>query len=273
MTPISRISSRSTGHFDPKNWFSEGDGLLASATKIRDTWKDHRQTFSQTIRNPQRADPSDWHLLTGLPRASMLLLAHSVEMYLKAGMAKAYCGCSERMFNRDVKNRLSHKLTFMAKELLFDLKVNDEQNLAHLKDMILFDARYPAFVPDGASYSDTVNQQTQRIWSDNNFNAFSELAKRVRQHSHDIDSNSANPASFTSVTIDYDGYLTLRIGGNLMPRITYCVSSTQKSNSETSMDDMKALFASHKYQHINHFWDHAWIFEDGENRTYFHTRP
>ena len=36
--------------FDAKNWFSEGDGLLASAAKTRETWTDHRRAFSQTVR-------------------------------------------------------------------------------------------------------------------------------------------------------------------------------------------------------------------------------
>ena len=87
----SRISKRSAGQFDPNNWLSEGDGLFASAAKTREFWTNHRQTFSQTVRNREsrkRNCASDWNLLTGLPRASMLLLAYSVEMYLKAGMAK-----------------------------------------------------------------------------------------------------------------------------------------------------------------------------------------
>ena len=159
-----RISKRSAGQFNPKNWFSEGDGLLASAAKTRETWTDHRRAFSQTVRNQgsEKSDrASDWNLLTGLPRASMLLLAYSVEMYLKAGMAKAYYGCSARMFERDIKGRLGHRLVSMAKELAFNLKDGDETNLALLKDMMLFDARYPVFVPEGASYADTVNRQTE----------------------------------------------------------------------------------------------------------------
>ena len=79
---------------------------------------------------------------------------------------------------------------------------------------MLFDARYPVFVPDRVSYADTVNQQTERIWSSGNFEALSELANRIKQHSKTIDSDHRIPASFKPYMIDRDGYLTLRIGGN-----------------------------------------------------------
>ncbi len=244
MNESSRISKRSAGQFDPKNWLSQGDGLFASATKTREIWTNHRRTFSQTVANRESRKPiraSDWNLLTGLPRASMLLLAYSLEMYLKAAMAKAYHGCCEKMFERDVKGRLGHNLVSMAKELLFDLKDGDETNLAVLKDMMIFDARYPVFVPDGASYADTLNQQTERIWSARTFKALSELASRIKQHSKNIDSDHSNPVSIKSFTIDHDGYLIFRVGGNLPPRITYRVSSVQKSYCKTSLRDMKAL--------------------------------
>ena len=276
MNKSSRISKRSAGQFDPKNWFSEGDGLFASAAKTRETWTDHRRAFSQTVRKrrSEKSDrASDWNLLTGLPRASMLLLAYSVEMYLKAGMAKAYYGCSARMFERDVKGRLGHRLVSMAKELAFNLKDGDETNLALLKDMMLFDARYPVFVPEGASYADTVNRQTRRIWSSSNFEDYSELISRIKQHSQLIDSDSSNPASCNSYRIDRDGYLTFRIGGNLPPRITYRVSLAPKSNCKTPPDEIKALFVSPQYPQLSRYWERAWIYEDGEEKTYCHAQP
>ena len=276
MNKSSRISKRSAGQFDPKNWFSEGDGLLASAAKTRETWTDHRRAFSQTVRKrgSEKLDrASDWNLLTGLPRASMLLLAYSVEMYLKAGMAKAYYGCSARMFERDVKGRLGHRLISMAKELAFNLKDGDKTNLARLKDMMLFDARYPVLVPDGASYADTVNRQTERIWSSANFEIFLELANRIKQHSQSIDSDSSNPASRDSYRIDHDGYLTFRVGGNLPPRITYHVSSVQKYNRKTTPVEMKALFVSPQYPQLGRYWERAWIYEEGEEKTYCHAQP
>lgn len=268
--PSERISKRSTGQFNPKNWFSEGDGLLASSTKTREIWTNHRETFSKTVQerqtgNRDRAD--DWNLLTGLPRASMLLLGYSVEMYLKAGLAKAYYGCSEEMFNRDVKNRFGHKLVPLAKEIAFVFVDEDEKNLNLLKDMILFDARYPISAPKGLPGFDAVNQQTGRIWSSKTFEVLIELANRIKEHSGTIDANSKNPAFLRSFNVDEDGYLLFRVGGNLPPRITYRLSSVQERECKTSLDDVKALFVSPQFQRLRCYWDRAWIYEDGKKKT------
>ena len=276
MNSSGRISKRSTGQSDPKNWFNEGDGLLASSAKTREIWTNHRQTFSQTVqeRKSGNRDPlSDWSLLTGLPRASMLLLGYSVEMYLKAGLAKAYYGYSEKMFERDVKGRFGHKLVSLANEIAFPFKDGDKNSLTLLKEMVLVDARYPVFVPEGASYADTVNQQTGRIWSNENYEAFTELANRVKAHSRTIDEDSNNPASFCSVDVDDDGYLAFRVGGNLPPRITYRLSSVQKQNCETSLEDIKALFTEPQFQSLRHYWERAWIYEDGEEKTSLRAQP
>lgn len=271
-----RISKRSVGQFDPNNWISEGDGLLASSAKTRKIWTNHRQTFSQNVqvresRNRDRA--SDWSLLTGLPRASMLLLAYSVEMYLKAGLAKAYLGCSEEMFERDVKGRFGHKLVLLAKEIAFPLEDEDGANLTLLREMMVVDARYPVVVPSGASYAGTVNQQTGRIWSSKNSEALTALAKRVKDHSQTIDADRNNPAFAMSVTVDDDGYLAFRAGGNLPSRITYRLSSFQKCTGETSPNDMKAVFASPAFHQLRFHWERAWIYEDGEKKTSCRRRP
>ena len=276
MEPSGRISKRSVGQFDPKNWFDEGDGLLASSAKTREIWTNHRQTFSQTVqeRKSGKRDPlSDWSLLTGLPRASMLLLGYSVEMYLKAGLVNAYYGCSEEMFRRDLKSRFGHKLISLAKEIAFPFKDGDENNLTLLKKMILVDARYPVFVPEGESYADTVNQQTGRIWSSENYEALTELANRVKTHSRTIDADRNNPASCVSVNVDDDGYLAFRVGGNLPPRITYRLSSVQKQNCETSLEDIKALLAEPQFQLLRHYRERAFIYEDGEQKTSLRAQP
>ena len=249
---------------------------MASSGKIREIWDDHRQVFSAIGKGQKTKD--DWDLLTGLPRASMLLLGYSVEMYLKGGLVKAYHGCSEDMFNRDVKQRFGHKLICLAKEIVFPLENEDEGNLKQLQDMILVDARYPVYVPGGATYSDTANQRTWKIWSQSNFNSFTELASRIRVHSASINSNSNDPASFRTFNVDEDGYVAFRIGGNLPPRITYRLSSEQKRSSQTSKDDVKALIeenssCSSSCKIIMHYWKHAWIYEDGEEKTRCHARP
>ena len=256
MNDSDRITNRSDGQFDPKNWLKEGDGLLASAKEVRENWTDFKQTLSK------RRSAPDWNLLTGLPRSSMLLLGYSVEMYLKGGLTKAYYGCSKEMFERDVKQLFGHNLVLLAKEIYFDFKNGDADNFDGLKKMVLVDARYPVYVPEGQSYSNVVNQQTRKIWSIENFDAFYALAERVREHAHAIDSDSNNPAEMSSWQVDQDGYLAFRAGGHLPPRITYRISSAQVEAGTTSLDDMKKLFASPQYFRLKHFWDSAWIYED-----------
>lgn len=268
---ILRISKRSVGEFDAKKWINEGDGLMASSRKIREIWGDHRQVFSTT----EQKTNDDWNLLTGLPRASMLLLGYSVEMFLKCGLAKAYYGCSEQMFYRDVR-KFSHKFLSLADEIAFPLENKDKNNLQQLQNMVLFDARYPVFVPKGQKYSDKVNQQTGEIWSQSNFNSLAEMTNRIRAYSTSIDSNTKNQASFISLNIDKDGYVAFRVGGNLPPRITYRLSSEQKQNGQTSKDDIKALIkgdSSSSCKIIMHCWGDAWIYEDGESETLCHARP
>ena len=246
-----RISRPSVAQFDPENWFTEGDGLLASCVKTRELWTSHRRKFLRTVPtgNLGRLDrPGDWNLLTGFPRASMLHLGYSVEMYLKAGLVKVYVGCSEDMFDRDGKTRFGHKLLSMADEISFGSNGDDRKSFQILEQMIMSDARYPVFVHDGESYSDIANQQTRKIWSSNNFEAFTE--------------------------VDDDGYLTIRVGGNLRPRITYRLSTVQKCNLETSVDDIRRLvddtntqLLAHLYRRLQSNWVKALIYEDGKNKT------
>lgn len=271
-----RISQRSSGQFDWKNWFDEGDGLLASAKRTREVWANHRQVFSENVRSRELKNRDrllDWNLLTGLPRAAMLLLGYSVEMYLKGGITKAYRGCSERMFERDIKDRFGHKFKLMASEISFPIDNEGEKNLLQLQKMVLVDARYPVFVPEGATYSDEISQQTSRIWSSQNFELLTELTSRIREHSKFLDADRKNPAYFKSVNVDDDGYIAFRIGGGLPPRITYRLSAEQKQSGQTSVTDVKALLSSSAFQQILRNWDYAWIYEDGERKTSCRARP
>ena len=267
---IARILPRSSGEFNASNWVAEGDGLIASSAMTRKAWTDHRQEFSRkararTLQAKSRAD--DWHLLLGLPRASMLLLGYAAEMYLKAGLAKAYKGCSEEMFKRDSRNRFGHNLTKLANEIAFPFAPDDKAHFSALTDMIVADARYPVSVPNGESFAELVNRRTEKIWSSENFKAFTELCHRVREHAQRIDSDSNNPCSCSSWTIDGDGYLAFRCGGHLPPRITYRFSCAQKANGDNSLDDMKSLFRGSEFLQLTSWWERALIYEDSNKRT------
>ena len=263
-----RLSKKDTGKFDPKKWMNEGDGLFASSRKIRDIWKDHRRALSEAVRqrtSEQRPTSNDWSLLTGLPRTSMLLLGYAVEMFLKAGIAKAYRGCSSQMFERDLKTRFGHKLHDIANELVFPCEPNDQKRFQKLTDMVLVDARYPIFIPDGDTYIEAVNQQTSRIWSESEYSDLCELAQRVRTHVGKIDSDSNRPALFESFNIDDDGYLAFRTGGNLPPRITYRPSVRMRDAGHNTALDVKSLLDECIHCLILQHWDQAWIYEDGLN--------
>ena len=203
----------------------------------------------------------------------MLLLGYAVEMYLKAGLTKVYRGCPERTFYRDLKARFRHRLVCLANAIAFPIEEGDEDHLRNLERMVLVDARYPIFVPKGRSYSDTKNEQTARIWSSTDFESFTRIALRIKEHSEQIDTDSTNPASHFSVSVDDDGFLAFRVGGNLPPRITYRLSTVQKELHKTSFADIKALFDSPRFLQLNHHWERAWIYEDEEHMTSLRRSP
>ncbi len=281
-----RLSPYSIGQFSSRNWLQEGDGLFASSRKARENWEDHRCQFSKTVANegglqfPERAD--DMALLTGLPRASMLLLGYAAEMYLKAGIAKAYMGCAESMFSRDIRKRFSHDFLLMAKELCFPLSQTDRENLKRLKEMVLVDARYPVGLEENDTFASAVNEQTSRIWSKDSYDELSDLVKRVKKHSILIDNDESNPSFRCAFSIDQDGYLAFRAGGHLPSRITYKISSDMRANSEkTTVSDIKALLHPEdaRVTRILHYWDQSFIYEDGHMKqngnleTKCHGRP
>lgn len=276
MTNTQRLSGRSKGQYKPAAWLEEGDGLIASSKVTRELWKDYRQEISEAVKDQKqetRDGDFDWSKLKGLPRASMLLLGYSVEMYLKAGLVKAYMGCSEEMFSRDVKNTFGHKLVKLAQEIHFCFEENDREDLNLLKNMVLIDARYPVLQEKDKPYFDAVNKQTRRIWSGENFDAFLNLANRIKDHTTAIDQDSNAPSYFIARTIDDDGYLAFREGGHLPPRITYRVSSIQEREKKTSLHDIKLLFECNGFSRLMSFWNQAWIFEDGRKKTILRQEP
>lgn len=149
-------------------------------------------------------------------------------MYLKAGVVKAYVGCREGMLERDLKKRYGHGLAEIAAEIAFPDTAERKSEFDALRRMILFDSRYPITTPGpGGNYHAEVNDRTRRVWSPSDFAGLCRLARRVREHVSRIDGDSNNPGSHHSYRIDDDGYLALRVGGHLRPRITIRFSSEQ----------------------------------------------
>lgn len=268
-----RINRRSLGHFDPDTWVQEGDGLLASARLTRAAWHVKRRRFRRMVASGGRPTPQAWHELVGLPRSSLLLLAYSVEMYLKACLAKAYIGCREGMFERDVKRLFGHDYAALATEIAFPGIANAHADLNDLSELVLTGARYPIRPPVGRAYTDEANERTMRTWDRQRFARFCKLAIAIREYSTMVDADRHDPASHHSYAVDSDGYLAFRVGGRLPPRITYRISSQQRTSSQTAASDMRELARHAKLDLIEHWWDRAEIREDTEKKTIVRQSP
>lgn len=279
MTATNRLTSRSVGDHNAADWLAEGDGLLAAARLTRENWAGHRRNWNKGLRSNQGSrfprDTEAYTLLTGLPRASMLLLGYAGEMYLKAGLVKAYRGCLATMFSRDIKKRFGHDFVKAAEEVAFPERQGDRANLTTLTAMVLVDARYPVHVAEGQDHAGAVNARTNAVWSDEGFATLADLVGRLREHASLIDSGAANPATFKLFDIDQDGYLAFRVGGHLPPRVTYRRSSQMLDNGETSPADVKALIAADAAHdaRLLCYWDRALILEDKQDRTTQHQSP
>ena len=262
------VDKKSVGAFKANAWLEEGDRLLAVARLNRSLFRRRRRSFHENVRKTRMRGEHKaklWNELEGSPRASWLLLGYAVEMYLKAGLARAYAGCAESMFKRDVKSRFSHDLFKIAQEIAFPLDSGDAKKLRELKERLLA-GRYPLFSGNEKNHMEKTNAQTSKLWDDDEFQSLYALAKRVRAHAARIDRDRKNPASRQSVRVDDDGYVTFRMGGHLPTRITYRVSSKQKKAGRTALQDMIDLFrGDDRFHLINRHWPSATIFEDGEN--------
>lgn len=86
------MSIRAFGTHDHNEWLAEGLGLFVSARALRAQWVQMRRKFrrEQKRRPGSQLAKLQFVRLTGMPRASMLLLAYSVEMYLKSGLIKKF---------------------------------------------------------------------------------------------------------------------------------------------------------------------------------------
>jgi hypothetical protein len=260
-----RITSRSEGTFNADEWFKEGDGLLVSARTTRATWLLKKRRFIAAIglNSRPKHHARAWNELTGLPRASVLLLGYSIEMFLKAGLARAYHGCREEMFERDARKRFGHNLAALAREADFPLDEQSQGDLDTLKQHVLAGARYPTAPLPDQSYVDAVNAMTMSIWDRETFRRYCSLATAISRHVAKVDMDSNNPALFRSMNIDHDGYLMFRIGGNLRTRITYRPSTPMLTSGKTSPNDVRALLIPERNAVLLHYWDSALIVEDG----------
>jgi hypothetical protein len=264
-----QLSRESVGQFDAQEWVSEGDQLLASAKMMRIGWL---VGMKRRLAASDRQIDRIWTMFEGPPKACILLLGYAVEMYLKAALTKAYYGCSEEMFDRDVRKRFGHELGEMAREIGFSVSTKDLADLRILKEMIVHGARYPIRERAPGSYT---RQQAERLWQSINRPEFTRLrilAIRIRKHALKIDMDGYDPAYFARRRIDSDGYVAFRSGGRLAPRISYRLSTEQRASGETSLKHVRDIVEEKIMVYPLLMWNYSLIQEDrllpdGTSRT------
>jgi len=239
--------------FDKQSWIEEADRHIRSASILRASRKRRRAALA---RNPQLG-VNNVMAMDAAVHSSFLLLSYSVELFLKAGLTRAYFGCSQDLFKRDGK-RFSHNLVKLAGEIAYPLSSKTKKDLRDLQKIILSEGRYPFLSVDSVQQRKKVNQRAHKFWSDERFREVQELSKSIRKHVQRIDGDSADPSTFRNAAIDDDGYFSFRCGGRLPPRITVKYSSLQRSARTNNKMALKRLVTSH-FQNplIAHFWDSA----------------
>jgi hypothetical protein len=200
----------------------------------------------------------------------MLLLGYSVEMFLKAGLAKAYIGCRAGMFDRDIR-RFSHDLKQISHRIHFPFQGGDDRSLLELRRLIVNGALYPITPNRTIEYTAAWNQRTSLVWSRNIFSGLCDLAKRVRNHVEGIDQDESNPLSHGSWDIDADGHMAFRVGGNLPPQIIYSPSTLMKATGKDKPADLRRIFPEADYPglhyYLDRYWDRFTIYLDGAKST------
>jgi len=262
---MNRITARSIGTYNANEWLNEGDGLYSSACTLRATWHIKKRNFSRYTKRLLMPSPQ-WQQITGMPRASMLLLGYAMEMYLKAGLVKAYAGCREEMLKRDLQKRFSHDLASLAKEIDFPVAAH-KSDFDKLSEAIRFD-RYPIEPNIEVPYHAQLNERTQKMWGRTDFLRLRRLTRQVRKHALRIDSDERQPASHMHFQVDKDGYLALRFGGRLRPRITFRFSTEQQQAGKSSRDDMLQLFLRESPPFVAHYWESAYFLHDDDKKTH-----
>lgn len=250
------LTSKSAGQFNAEEWIKEGNHLFASAKATRATWVVKRQKLKRSLKThgDWTHGTGMWADLEGLPKASILLLGYALEMYLKAGLAKAYQGCSEELFDRDVR-RFSHEFKKIAKEIAFEITPQDTKDLSVLRDMVLFGARYPVKPDDDGTYLKQQAKRMHQVATRAEFTRMRQLVIRVKSHASRLDMDNQNPASFSRVAIDADGYVAFRSGGHLPSRVTVRYSTAQRKAGEDNLKSLHDLASKSDQPILMRLWN------------------
>lgn len=260
-----RLQIRSQGDLSHRDWQKEGEHLYISARHMR-------LSFLQEIRKIQRAVtikdqikviPKAHQKINAFPKAAMLLLGYAVEMYLKSGLAKLLLGCGEELF-RCTLREYSHNFRNLAYDLHLSLDEQCLLDLASLSSFVKNEARYPVSVGPDETYVDAFNKRSRSMDNAKDFRRFCLLAKRIRRQVNLINNNSKAPATLHSWTVDGDGYLAFRLGGNLPAHAIMRYSSLQ-SRSPSPFENMAEL-AKENSMVCRIYWDTLKFYEDRKTK-------
>jgi len=262
-TQLVRIGNKGHGTHKPSEWINRGDSFVENAKILRRSFKRRRKSFSANIksypgsRKPERLKL--WATLDGLPVSSHLLLGYGCEMYLKAALAKAFRGCEATFFDAQCR-QFSHCLIELAQEVDIGLEAYEAEWLSKLSDAMA-NGRYP--LPgtlDKAEYVENANLQTSFQWDDDVFSQILNLAVWLRNHASMIDNDSEHTALFDAAYLGSDGYVAMRIGGRLRPRVTFKPSSEMISAGKEDAKHLHDLIKDHgMFGFIAMSWDSARI--------------
>lgn len=206
-----------------------------------------------------------WASLIGFPRASVLLLGYAAEMYLKAGLAKAYVGCSAEMFDRDLKRRYGHQLSSMARDIDFPTLEEHLSDFQLLKQYIVVDARYPVTPQPDQDFLNATNSRTSVVWSRRRFAALCRLVRTVKDHVTQIDRDEQNPRSGNRIDWGDDGYLAWRSGGHLWQRLTFKTPKEIEVNKVEDLEIVRNVFDANLPFHAQ--WESIIVLEDKHKET------
>jgi hypothetical protein len=257
------MNRASEGQFNARSWLDEGDHLYASAKALRAVWvlKRRKVRRALSVSDDWMHGPAMWANFEGLPKSSILLLGYSAEMYLKAGLAKAYSGCREEMFDHDVR-AFSHDLKKLAKSVALVLTPAEKADLRVLGKMILHGARYPIKPKEDTKMTQQRAERLWLVWNKSEFTRMRRLVLWIKDHALKIDNDSFNPSTIATCQIDADGYLVYRTGGNLPPRVTFRYSTVQRETGRNNLNELRQMAKEGKLLLVDHIWDKATFHHD-----------
>lgn len=259
-----RLQTRSQGDLSHRDWQKEGDHLLLSARHMRLSLLLESRKFLRAIKFEEfKRVPRSHQKLNAFPKASMLLIGYSIEMYLKSGLTKLLHGCGEELFRCQLRE-YSHNLCSLAEDLCLPLDKQDLLDLETLSGYVRNDARYPVSIGPDETYVDAFNKRSRSMDNPHDFRRFCNLAKRIRERVNLINNDRRNPASLHSWTVDGDGYLAFRLGGNLPTRVIVRYSSLQLAG-EQPFENMEALAKTNSAV-CRVYWDACKFYEDKKTK-------